>query len=218
MESKDNLRELCIQQGYVPKSCKLDGMLVMGLIQKGENPCWGCNHDRSDCGGCSKKLLEYNELSEHEKERYNNYTKEQNLRLEKEQRGYKRLSKKSNELIMDISTEYNHRGEVVCVNIKDRIKENCYSMKLNENIDRCCDMAIMFIEKFKIKEVHIDGINRGICLYDCLSHKLEIRNIDWCDVINFDYKRLDFDTHINDYDYDKKSDDIIEFAWFDYEK
>jgi hypothetical protein len=51
MEEKDSMRELCIQQGYVPQKCKLPGMLVYGLINKGENPCNGCNENREKCGG-----------------------------------------------------------------------------------------------------------------------------------------------------------------------
>ena len=55
MEEKDIMRELCIQQGYVPSTCKLLGVLIWGLINKGESPCDGCNHDRDDCNGRDKK-------------------------------------------------------------------------------------------------------------------------------------------------------------------
>lgn len=34
---------MCIQQGYVPKGCTLDGMIVWGLVNKGEMPCKDCN-------------------------------------------------------------------------------------------------------------------------------------------------------------------------------
>jgi hypothetical protein len=45
------MRELCIQQQYVPEKCQLIGMIVFALVQKGEDPCAGCNHDRKICGG-----------------------------------------------------------------------------------------------------------------------------------------------------------------------
>ena len=35
--------KLCINQGYVPSDCKLDGMLVFLLVGDGKNPCDGCN-------------------------------------------------------------------------------------------------------------------------------------------------------------------------------
>lgn len=48
---KDFVREMCIRQGYVPKGCTLNGHLVWGLINRSEDPCDGCNEDRSLCGG-----------------------------------------------------------------------------------------------------------------------------------------------------------------------
>lgn len=49
MTEKDGMREMCIQQGYVPVKCKLPGLLIFALINKGENPCHGCNIDREEC-------------------------------------------------------------------------------------------------------------------------------------------------------------------------
>ncbi|MBY6842891.1 hypothetical protein [Clostridium botulinum] len=214
MENNDVLREMCINQGYVPSKCKLTGVLIMGLIQKGKNPCWGCNHDRNECGGCPKKLLEHNLLSEYDNKRYNNYIKEQNSRIEKEKREIKRLNSKSNELIMDISIERDRTRCCTYINIKDRIKEKCYTMKLNENINESCKVIIMFIEKFKIKEVHIDNEYIGRSLYDCLLYNLKIHNIDWCDVIGFTYRRLDFDTDINNYSEQSNNNKEFQFINF----
>ena len=39
----NEMLKLCINQGYVPSDCKLDGMLVFLLIGDGKNPCDGCN-------------------------------------------------------------------------------------------------------------------------------------------------------------------------------
>jgi len=38
-------------QGYVPEACKLGGQTVMGLVNKGVDPCNGCNCPREKCGG-----------------------------------------------------------------------------------------------------------------------------------------------------------------------
>ena len=54
---KDVMLELCKQQGYVPAKCTLSGAIVFGLINKGENPCDGCNEDRNKCDGRVKKIL-----------------------------------------------------------------------------------------------------------------------------------------------------------------
>jgi hypothetical protein len=42
-------------QGYVPQTCLLGGAVVMGLVSKGENPCWGCEGPREKCKGKPKK-------------------------------------------------------------------------------------------------------------------------------------------------------------------
>lgn len=56
-DTKDTMRDLCIQQGYVPQKCKLPGIIIFGLVNKGENPCDGCNANRSECDGRPKKHL-----------------------------------------------------------------------------------------------------------------------------------------------------------------
>ena len=43
--------EMAKGQGYVPPKCLLGGQIVMMLINKGDDPCSGCNIDRSACGG-----------------------------------------------------------------------------------------------------------------------------------------------------------------------
>ncbi|OPY57150.1 MAG: hypothetical protein A4E55_01832 [Pelotomaculum sp. PtaU1.Bin035] len=47
----DMFRDMCIHQGYVPATCTLPGLIAWGLVNKGEDPCAGCNGDRSVCNG-----------------------------------------------------------------------------------------------------------------------------------------------------------------------
>ena len=51
----DHALKMCIHQGYVPASCLLAGMLVLGIIALGDDPCTGCNCDREKCKGRPKK-------------------------------------------------------------------------------------------------------------------------------------------------------------------
>jgi len=50
-DSDDINLQMAIGQGYVPKTCLLGGMIVMGLVNKGENPCMGCKGPRKRCYG-----------------------------------------------------------------------------------------------------------------------------------------------------------------------
>ena len=51
-------KQLMIEQGYVPETCTLPddyaGILIYEYVNKGEDPCAGCNGDRSVCRGRPK--------------------------------------------------------------------------------------------------------------------------------------------------------------------
>ncbi len=49
----DILKEMCVQQGYVPPTCVMDGQFCLMLVQKTGDPCKGCNADREKCKGRS---------------------------------------------------------------------------------------------------------------------------------------------------------------------
>lgn len=51
MKTDDMFKQMAVQQGYVPATCTLDGQLVILLVNKGEDPCSGCNADRLVCKG-----------------------------------------------------------------------------------------------------------------------------------------------------------------------
>lgn len=42
-------------QGYVPRTCLLGGQVVMGLVNKGDDPCAGCEGPRDVCKGRPKR-------------------------------------------------------------------------------------------------------------------------------------------------------------------
>jgi len=50
-DDDDTMLKMCIQQGYVPSSCLLNGQLVYALINKGQKPCFGCQGPRNKCKG-----------------------------------------------------------------------------------------------------------------------------------------------------------------------
>lgn len=46
-------------QGYVPSTCLLGGMVVMGEITSAHNPCDGCAGPREKCHGRGKETPSY---------------------------------------------------------------------------------------------------------------------------------------------------------------
>jgi len=47
--------QMAIHQGYVPSKCLLSGIVVMDEINRGNDPCGGCECDRNICGGRKKR-------------------------------------------------------------------------------------------------------------------------------------------------------------------
>jgi len=50
-DEDDIALQMMIKQGYVPKTCLLNGKIVWGLMGKGKDPCKGCNAPREKCHG-----------------------------------------------------------------------------------------------------------------------------------------------------------------------
>lgn len=42
----DMYKQMCIQQGYVPPTCTMEGQMCFLLVQSQGDPCKGCNADR----------------------------------------------------------------------------------------------------------------------------------------------------------------------------
>lgn len=47
----DLLLKLMIGQGYVPRTCLLDGRVVLSEMNAGHDPCKGCAGPRKTCHG-----------------------------------------------------------------------------------------------------------------------------------------------------------------------
>lgn len=57
VDKDDIFLRMAQDQGYVPKECLLGGMMVMGLVNSGMDPCEGCLGPRERCKG-RKKIKE----------------------------------------------------------------------------------------------------------------------------------------------------------------
>ena len=53
-DGTDIMRNIMVQQGYIPRTCTLHGRVIFGLINRGEDPCKGCNENRTICKGREK--------------------------------------------------------------------------------------------------------------------------------------------------------------------
>ena len=53
-DENDLQLKMAIQQGYVPFTCLLSGIIVMSEIILHKDPCGGCNGPREKCHGRAK--------------------------------------------------------------------------------------------------------------------------------------------------------------------
>ena len=51
IDNDDIQHKMAVNQGYVPQTCRLGGMIIMNAINQSLDPCKGCHCDRSECHG-----------------------------------------------------------------------------------------------------------------------------------------------------------------------
>ncbi len=55
----DPVKDTIVEMGVVPATCEFPGMLLQALILMDGDPCAGCNHDRTKCGGRPRQNKPY---------------------------------------------------------------------------------------------------------------------------------------------------------------
>ncbi len=168
----DEVKELCIKQGYVPLECKLDGRLVWALVNDGRNPCIGCNaicvHKRADFTPEEKKCMEeqFQEWYEENKKKQQKYIE----RIEK-----RRKLRTNSQPFIYVDVEYNG-AEIVA--ILPNLEEG-YVKFGKESPEKIAMWIETMCLKHKIKQVIIPLNGLGVGIYDCLVR----RKLDWLDTV-----------------------------------
>lgn len=157
----NEMLKLCIEQGYVPADCKLDGMLVWLLINEGKNPCDGCNANcvHRKCSHCVK-----NECDKYRKEK-----------LEHRERIETRKSLGTNsEAIIYVDTDY----DSALIMAIEPNSEKGYSLRC-KGADETSHYIEIMCSKHKARQVIISLNGWGVAIYDCLK----IRNLKDIDIV-----------------------------------
>lgn len=146
----DEMLKVCIQQGYVPDGCKLDGTLVFLLVKDGKSPCDGCN---ADCiHSRSTQKYEWRDcLSEKERE--------QNARISKR----KRLGT-SREPILYVDADY----KSVLLMVMNPDTERAYINRCKNIVD-AANIIPCICRAYQVRQVYIDLNGFGIGIMDYLK-------------------------------------------------
>lgn len=159
----EKILKLCINQGYVPADCILDGMLVYLLVKDGQNPCCRCNKD------CIHKACQYKEMvvDQKEKDKFERIEKRRRLNTNKEAVVYVETEiDQSNVTVMIPDEEFGY-----VAHFKTTDETSAY-------IPKICSI-------YGAKQVFVKMNGCGIAVYDSLCKRIdEIKNIDIVPIYN----------------------------------
>lgn len=159
----NEMLKLCINQGYVPADCVLDGMLVYLLVKDGQNPCCGCNRD------CAHKAFLHKETAVDQKE------KDKFERIEK-----RRRLNTNKEAIVYVETERDQSN--VTVMIPDEERGYVAHFK---SVDETSVYIPIICRMYNARQVFVEMNGFGIAVYDSLRKRIdEIKNIDVVPIYN----------------------------------
>lgn len=165
--NNDILLKKCIEQGYVSKKCKLDGVIALLLVQDGKNPCIGCNMDCQHAKTApvlnKEESIYIQSLIDEEKER-NKEHYDQIKRIEK--RANER--KDSTKGFIFIDTEYGgQRRFRISINVIKPLKERGY-IKYFDSIPEAINYLPLICSEYDIEQVFVDSNGYGISISEAL--------------------------------------------------
>lgn len=181
---------MCIQQGYVPPTCKMDGQLCWLLIQEGKDPCKGCMQNRAICNGRHAPYENENYRfgcfldaffeAERKKER------ERQLKIEREKaKRQQKHSECNTKVIASIVTDLDRYGKPEFeIKVNDVVAEKGYVTRCNDP-EAVVGMVNACIYKYGVGQVQVEINGYGQPIYDRLCDS----QID-IDIVPITYSRL----------------------------
>lgn len=153
----NEMLKLCINQGYVPSDCKLDGMLVFLLVGDGKNPCDGCN------ANCIHRTCRCK----------NDYINKEERDKQKRAVKRKRINANTQSVIF-VDTD----RDFVTITVMNPNDERGYIKRFKSPQEAAMHIPII-CSKYDARQVFIDVNGFGIAVYDhLLSCDERLDNID----------------------------------------
>lgn len=174
-------KHMCVNQGYVPSTCLMDGMMCWLLIKDGKDPCEGCMQNRAACNGRHAPYENksyglfclWDKIDEIDRQRREE--RERRLREIIEQRkdghlnGYTRT-------ILEVRWEYG-REPFVEIIVKDCVDEKAYVTKCRDIREAISIMRIC-CNKYKVEQIHVEDNGMGASIYNDIVESLKDIKID----------------------------------------
>lgn len=167
-------KAMCIQQGYVPSTCKMDSQMCWLLVQEGKDPCKGCNYNRTKCNGrhapyeseSYKFGLFVDAVLEAQRKR------DYELNLAEDKKVAERQHKHSvcnAKVVMFIDTETNYKGKLeIEIKVNDLISERGY-IKRFEDITNARNWIPAIVGNYGVQQIQIDSNGYGKAIFDAIE-------------------------------------------------
>ena len=172
-------KQMCIQQGYVPSTCTMEGQMCWLLVNSHGDPCKGCNANRNICKGRTYVNVdeEYNRL--HHTLSWTNkiefaQIEENEKRKEKiiEQRKAKHMDGFTR-TILEVKWELcGNRDSFIEIIVKDVVDEKAYITKCKD-IYEMLHIVRICCSKYNVEQIHIEENGLGASIYDSLVNQIE---------------------------------------------
>lgn len=167
-------KEMCVKQGYVPSTCKMDGQMCWLLVKDGKDPCNGCNHDRYECKGRYDDTVYiptatiFDEIKEERYNRINNH------------------AVYATGVIMSVETDIGHKGKPqIQIKVSNLVSGDGYTIAFDEP-DIAANYIPDIIVKYKVNQIFCEINGFGMAVYE------KIKNITHViDVVPIRYRRMD---------------------------
>ena len=170
---------MCVQQGYVPSTCTMDGQMCWLLMQSQSDPCKGCNENRNICMG--RTYIENEENYSTSQRRIKENQRRQDEIVRKRKEGHTKMSAGA---ILEIEHDV-HRRKIE-VTVKDIAEEKAYITRCGD-IDHMLSVVSSCCGKYRVGQIHVDVSGCGMPVYEAL-----VEHIKGVDVVPLRYVAMTF--------------------------
>lgn len=173
-------KQMCIQQGYVPSTCTMDGQYCWMLVNSQGDPCKGCNENRKKCNGRHVPyedktyglmcFLDFIDETEKKRQEENRKRHEEIIQQRKDghMNGFTRT-------LLEVRWDRDKEGYKLEIVVKELVDEKAYYISTYD-IGEMLSIVNYCCHTYNIEQIHVETIGFGESIYSALIDK--INNID----------------------------------------
>jgi hypothetical protein len=185
-------KQMCIQQGYVPSTCVMDGQMCWLLVKEGKDPCKGCMQNRAICNGRHAPYEDKNyglfclwdKIDEIERQRREEKKRRAQEIIDQRKEGHLNGYTRT---LLEVKWE-RAREPYIEIIVKDCVEEKAYTTKCRDIRDAISLIRIC-CNKYNVEQIHIEENGIGACMSNEIVKNLSDIKID---IVPLHYLQMQF--------------------------